>query len=146
MATDALSEFPVVVAIPVQWGDQDAFGHVNNTVYFRWCESGRIGYFDRLDIGRFEDPSKVGPILAAIHCNFRQQLTFPDTIRVGARITGIGRSSISMQHLIVSESLNDIAADSESTIVLYDYVDNRPHAVPDPMRRAMEALEGRTID
>jgi acyl-CoA thioester hydrolase len=33
-----LAGFPVVITVPVQWGDQDAFGHVNNTVYFRWME------------------------------------------------------------------------------------------------------------
>ncbi len=40
----ALAGFPVVLAVPVWWGDQDAFGHVNNTVYLRWFESARIAY------------------------------------------------------------------------------------------------------
>ena len=39
--TDALTDFPTTVTLPVQWGDQDAFGHVNNTVYLRWFESAR---------------------------------------------------------------------------------------------------------
>ena len=39
---EALRDFPLVVEIPVQWGDQDAFGHVNNAAYFRWFESARI--------------------------------------------------------------------------------------------------------
>jgi hypothetical protein len=47
----ALGAFPVVISCPVQWGDQDAFGHVNNTAYFRWFESGRIAYFERLGLG-----------------------------------------------------------------------------------------------
>ena len=34
-----LADFPVLIAWPVQWGDMDAFQHVNNTVYFRWFES-----------------------------------------------------------------------------------------------------------
>ena len=46
----ALAGFPVVVSWPVQWGDQDAFGHVNNTIYFRWFESGRIAYLKRLGL------------------------------------------------------------------------------------------------
>jgi len=40
-----LADHPVVITWPVQWGDQDAFGHVNNVVYFRWMESARIAYF-----------------------------------------------------------------------------------------------------
>lgn len=45
-----LAGFPVVIEIPVQWGDQDAFGHVNNTVYLRWLESGRIAYMTRIGV------------------------------------------------------------------------------------------------
>ena len=30
------NEFPVVLSQEVIWGDMDAFGHVNNTVYFRY--------------------------------------------------------------------------------------------------------------
>ena len=40
--TDLLAQFPIILTIPVQWGDQDAFLHVNNTVYLRWFESARI--------------------------------------------------------------------------------------------------------
>ena len=40
--TAPLVNFPVVITWPVQWGDQDSFSHVSNTVYFRWFESGRI--------------------------------------------------------------------------------------------------------
>ena len=45
-----LSEYHSVIRLPVQWGDQDAFGHVNNTVYFRWFESARIAYFQHTGI------------------------------------------------------------------------------------------------
>ena len=37
-----LAGWPVIVEIPVQWGELDAYGHVNNTVFFRWFESARI--------------------------------------------------------------------------------------------------------
>ena len=44
----ALAGYPLVIDWPVQWGDQDAFGHVNNTIYFRWFETVRIEYFERI--------------------------------------------------------------------------------------------------
>jgi len=37
-----------VESIPVRWGDMDAMGHVNNTVYFRFMEQTRISWFERL--------------------------------------------------------------------------------------------------
>ncbi len=45
---ELLRGFPSVVAVPVLWGDMDAFQHVNNTVYFRYFETGRIAYFQQI--------------------------------------------------------------------------------------------------
>ena len=81
-AADLLAEFRVILTLPVQWGDQDAMQHVNNVVYFRWCESARIEYFGRIGLGDRRKADHVGPILASIKCDFRRQLNFPDTIRI----------------------------------------------------------------
>lgn len=43
---EPLAGFPVRVDIPVAWGEMDAFGHVNNVVYFRYFESARIDSYD----------------------------------------------------------------------------------------------------
>ena len=91
-----LQEFPVVITVPVQWGDQDSFGHVNNTIPFRWFESARIAYLEQSDLGHLMDANGLGPILAAIGCNYRRQLHYPDTVHVGARVASIGRTSMVM--------------------------------------------------
>src|SRR5881396_95323 len=64
-----LAAHPIVISLPVQWGDQDAFGHVNNVVYFRWMESARIEYFRQAAIGSTSNQG-VGPILASLKCDF----------------------------------------------------------------------------
>ena len=91
-----MAEFPVVVRWPVQWGDQDAFGHVNNTVYFRWFETCRIEYLERLGFNAMMQRAQIGPILAAIKCQYRKPVTFPDTVQIGARVTRLGRASMDM--------------------------------------------------
>jgi acyl-CoA thioester hydrolase len=148
MATDAdlLAEFPVVLTVAVQWGDQDAMQHVNNVVYFRWCESARIAYFGRIGLADRRSIEHVGPILASIKCDFRRQLNFPDTIRIGARIARIGRSSLSMEHRVESVAQHAIVAEAESTMVVFDYTSGKPHPVPEEMRRAIETLEGRKFE
>jgi len=135
--------FQVWITLPIQWGDQDAFGHVNNTVYLRWFESARIFYGDRA--GLSQPGQAVGPILAAISCNYRRQLTYPDTVHVGARITRIGNSSLKMEHRIISERLAAVAADGDSTLVAFDYTAQKPVAVPAPIRAAIEQLEGQSL-
>src|SRR5438034_9077590 len=91
---------PLVITLPVQWGDQDAFGHVNNVVYFRWMESARIEYFRQAGVGSAAAQQGTGPILAAVRCDFRRQLMYPDTLLISASVTSIGRTSMKMVHRI----------------------------------------------
>ena len=138
-----LVNFPVLITWPVQWGDQDAFGHVNNTVYFRWFESGRIAYFERLGLRHTLSDAGPGPILAAINCNFRRPIGFPDTVHIGTRITKVGNSSLTMVQTVFSERLQTIAAEGDSIIVLFDYHAQKPMRVPDDLRSKIATLEGR---
>lgn len=138
-----LTGFPVVITWPVQWGDMDAYQHVNNTVFFRWYESARIAYTSRLGLKDMMDSHGVGPILASVSCDYRRQVTFPDTVVIGSRVTRIGRTSFAMEQCIVSASQHAIAAEGRSTIVVFDYDAHTPVPVPDDVRRSISDLEGR---
>lgn len=139
---EQLADFPVVVTLPVQWGDQDAIGHVNNTLCFLWYETARVRYLEACDLPTNAHDGQVAPILAAISCNYKLQLNYPDTVHVGAKISRIGRSSITMDNAVYSESLDAIAADGTSTVVVFDYESNRPVRVPEVIRDAIRRLEG----
>lgn len=141
-----LADFPVVITLPVLWGDQDAFGHVNNTVPIRWFESARIAYIETPEIAELLKREKVGPILAAIACNYRRQITYPDTVSIGARVTRLGGASLTMVHKVWSEQQRAIVADGESTIVIFDYAAQRPTRISDPLRTAMAKLEGGRLE
>ena len=141
---EALAEFPVVVEIPLLWGDEDAFGHVNNVVYLRWCETARVEYLRRIGMWVALPPRGTGPILASIKCDYKMPLNYPDTVGVGARVARIGNSSIRMEHCIVSKALDTVAATADSTIVLLDYSANKTVHVPPEMRRIIAELEGQT--
>jgi len=140
-----LVSFPVVIAIPVQWGDQDAFGHVNNTVPFRWFESARIAYSRRIGLFDLFQADRIGPILAATSCNYRHQVTFPDTVQVGIRVVRIGRTSLGMEQSVVSLDQGAVVAEGASTTVVFDYRANRSLPVPASIRSAIETLEGRSF-
>ena len=139
---EALARFHIVIVLPVQWGDQDALGHVNNAVYFRWFESARIAYFAGVGLDTGAAVTGFGPILAHISCDFCRKVTYPDTVHIGCRVAGIGRSSIQMEYAAYSESQDLIAAEAKSTIVYFDFSANRPQLVPDNMRAAIEEMEG----
>ncbi len=140
-SNDLLAGFSVILTLPLEWGDQDAYGHVNNTVFIRWFESARIAYFDQLGIQDLLDENSLNPILAAVSCDFQRQVTFPDEISIGARITRLGRSSMSMQHVILSQQLGQIAAEGNTAIVIFDYEANRSHTIPESVREVIENAE-----
>ncbi len=131
-----------LLRLPVQWGDQDAFGHVNNTIPIRWFESSRIVYLEQTGMQDLLGQLRLGPILAAINCNYRRQLRYPDTVWVGGKVTRLGNSSLTMVHAVWSEREKAVAAEGDSTIVVFDYAANRPRRVPDEIRAALTAYEG----
>lgn len=141
-AGDPLARYPIVVEFPIAWGDLDALGHVNNTVYFRLFESARIAYLDAIGLVASAGPSGVGPILASTGCRFRRPLGFPDTVRVGARVPELREDRFTMEYVVFSEALDDVAASGEGVVVAYDYGAGSKVPVPDAVVRAIERLEG----
>jgi acyl-CoA thioester hydrolase len=142
---ELLTDFPVVTPFTVLWGDQDAIGHVNNIVYLRWSETARVAYLDRIGLWGMLGTHSRGPIVASISCDYRQPVNYPDTVHVGARVSRIGNSSFTMDHRIVGESAGAIVAEVSSTVVFFDYKENRSLKLPDDLRRAISKLEGRTL-
>ncbi len=140
-----LAVFPVVIVQPVQWGEQDPLGHVNHVTYFRWYETARIAYFLKVGLMDMHKNERIGPILASVTNDYRRQITYPDTVHIGVRITRIGRSSMEMEHKILSQNEYAIAAEGTSTLVVFDYQTNKSHPVPARIRHAIDSLEGRTF-
>jgi acyl-CoA thioester hydrolase len=140
---ELLRDYPVVISLAVEWGDQDSFAHVNNTIYLKWCETARVVYLEQIEMWEMIKAEGVGPILAALSCNYLHPVTFPDTVQVGARVSRIGNSSFRMEHAVVSLQQNAVVADSNTVLVFLEYKDSRPLRVPDSLREAMAQLEGR---
>jgi acyl-CoA thioester hydrolase len=139
-----LEGFPVVVDIPVQWGEMDYFRHVNNTVFFRYFESARIAYLDRIGFREERAEGGMGPILASTHARFRRPLTYPDTVRVGARTTSLGEDRFTMEYRLVSMEQREVAAEGGGVLVSFDYGAGSKATLPEGVRRAIERLEGGT--
>jgi acyl-CoA thioester hydrolase len=141
MASEPLVSFPVVITIPLAWGEMDAFQHLNNSVYFRYFESARIAYFERLEFMEHMQATGVGPILASTQCRFRIPLTYPDTVLVGAKIADIGDDRFVMRYAVVSQRLQKLAAEGEGVIVSFDYRANRKAPLPEVIRQRIAAIE-----
>jgi acyl-CoA thioester hydrolase len=139
-----LADYPVVVDIPVVWGEMDAYGHVNNIVYFRYFETARMAYFEKLASPDFVNRNPLGPILASTSCRFRAPLAFPDRISVGARVARVDEDRFVMFYAVYSHRLQKLAAEGEGTIVCFDYRENRKAPLPAELRNKISELENST--
>ena len=135
-------EYPVVLDQDVIWGDMDAFGHINNTVYFRYFEDARIAYFTKIGISELKEQSGTGLILAKSHCNFRLPLDYPDRIHIATRSRILSPKTIVMEYAVFSEKHGSIAAEGEGLIVYYDYAKGKSCEIPKAIVTAIETLEG----
>lgn len=142
--TSLVAGFPVVVQLPVVWGEMDSYRHVNNVVYFRYFESARLEYFRRIDWFAFEAETGIGPILQATQCRFRRPLTYPDTISVTARVVDIAADRFHLEHRVVSHNQVAVAAEGTGTIVTFHYAEGKKVPVPEELRRRIELLEATT--
>jgi acyl-CoA thioester hydrolase len=136
-----LKDCPSIIEIPVAWGEMDAFGHVNNIVYFRYFESGRLDYFQKMGYLNHLKETGFGPILASTQCRFRAPLDYPDTVSVGTHVSEINEDRFVMQYRVVSHKLGKVAAEGEGLIVSYDYNNNEKTPLTDVVRGHIETLE-----
>lgn len=141
MSDKLLADFPVVIEQAVVWGEMDAYRHVNNVVYFRYLENSRLEYFRRLEWMRLERETGIGPILASTTAKFRKALTYPDTIRIGARVVEIKEDRFTLEHHIVSRAHNAVCTEGHGVVVSYHHGEHRKVPLPAEIRQRILALE-----
>ena len=137
-----LAGYAAVVTLPIQWGDQDAFGHVNNAIPLRWFESSRIRLLEDNGLGHLMTAEELAPLVASITCHYRRQLTYPDTVCVGTRVAELGRSRMTLAHAVYSQTQQRIVADGETVVVFFDRQAQRPTRIPAEVRDALGPAEG----
>ena len=117
------------MVIPIRWGDMDAMGHVNNTVYFRYLEIVRIEWLHRA--GGAPDRDGSGPVIVNAFCNFIRQLQYPGDVRARHYVANAGRTSFDT--FITLERTDEpgvLYANGGATTVWIDFP--RQKAVPLP--------------
>jgi len=134
--------FPVVVTQAVVWGDMDSYQHVNNVVYFRYFENGRIEYFNRIGWHEIEEATGIGPILGSTQARFRRALTYPDTIHIGTRLLDVQADRFTIEHHIVSEAQDTIVTMGQGVIVAYEHAKGAKALLPAELVANIRALEG----
>ncbi len=130
--------------LQVRFRDTDAFGHVNNAVFFSYAELARVRYL--IDVLEPDEPFERMPlILARVECDFRSPILFGQEVGVETRVERIGRSSIAMRHRMTATPDARVVADVDSVLVTYDDAAARPMPVPEDWRERIGRYEGTTF-
>lgn len=134
------SAFPHLLAIPTRWMDQDPYGHVNNVQYY--------AYFDTvvnrqliLEAGLDVAESPFIGLVVESKCQFLREISFPQIVHAGMRVTKIGRSSIIYQIGLFRDDEDACAAIGHFVHVYVDRETRHPVTVPEAVRSAVAALQ-----
>ena len=129
-----------VFPMTVRARDIDAWGHVNNAVYFTYLESARIDYLRSVVFpDATSDLAAMSTILAEVLCQYRKPILFGQKVEIGTRITDIGNTSIKLEHQIDADG--ELAATARAVWVYYDYRAGQSARVPDEFRHSIQAFE-----
>ena len=122
-----------------RWADNDAYGHVNNTVYYEWFDSAVNAWMveqDMLDIAE-GDPIAL---VVETRCTYAVPLEFPQSVEVGLTVAELGRSSIRYRIGIFAERSGSAAAEGEFVHVVVDRATRRPVEIPVAWRERLEKI------
>lgn len=132
-----LSDYPIVHIQPVAWGDMDAFGHINNVLYYRYMESARIRYMDELNIFQHD----VYTVVASNQCKYIRPVFYPDQLKIGARVEEMRNSALRMSYLLWSEQQQTIVALGEAVMVCVDKENMLKLPIPEIIRQKVTKIE-----
>jgi len=118
--------------IPIRWGDMDAYGHVNNTVYFRYTEQCRVEYLERA--GYRVAPQGSAPVIINAACTFLIPLNYPGVVEVKMFCGQPGRSSVQTHYEMRRQGEDTLYATGDSKIVWMDVESGKSVPIPDQLR------------
>ncbi|WP_034303197.1 thioesterase family protein [Herbaspirillum sp. RV1423] len=123
----------------IRWGDMDAFGHVNNTVYFRYMEQTRIEWIEAAAVDMVAEG--LGPVIVNAHCSFLRQLKYPADIEIRMYAKQPGRSSVETTYEIRRVDQPEIIyAEGGAKIVWVNFQQEKSVPLPDSIRRTLTGL------
>ncbi len=123
--------------IPIRWGDMDAYGHVNNTVYFRYMEQTRVEFLEKL--GFQVMPKGSAPVIINASCTFLIPLNYPGVVEVHMFCGHPGRSSVPTHYEIRRQDDDTIHATGDSKMVWMDVASGKSVPIPDELRSQLPA-------
>ena len=133
------AEFKVWRKITTRWADNDAYGHVNNTVYYEWFDSAVNAWMVEQGLLDITNGDPIA-LVVETRCSYISPLEFPQPIEIGLAVVELGRSSIRYRIGVFADGADTAAAEGEFVHVVVDRSTRRPVQIPRDWREKLEAI------
>ena len=122
----------------VRWGDMDAFGHVNNIMYFRYFEQCRVNWLSTIGKQKAVTESVEGPVIISTTANYLLPLHYPATVSISMYGADLGSSSFNSYYEIRDAKDNaKLYTTGEAKIVWVDQVKGKSKPLPSDIRELL---------
>lgn len=125
--------------IGTRWADNDAYGHVNNTVYYGWFDTAVNAWLIETGLLDIEHGDPIG-LVVETGCRYAKSVTYPEPVEVGLAVDHVGTSSVRYRIGIFRKGDAEPAAEGHFVHVYVDRDSRRPAPLPEAWRQAFEAI------
>jgi acyl-CoA thioester hydrolase len=133
------ADYPHARPITTRWMDNDAYGHVNNVVYYSFFDTVVNAYL--IESGALDvEKGRVIGLVVETGCHYFAPLTYPQTVQAALRVAHLGRSSVRYEIGLFADGEDHAAAQGHFIHVYVDRGTRRPVSLPDDLKRALEKL------
>lgn len=133
------SEFQYFHEITTRWMDNDAYGHVNNVVYYSWFDTVVNQFLITNGVLDIERGEVIG-LVVETQCNYFASVAFPERVTAGLCVTKLGNSSVRYEVSIFREDEDTASAQGHFIHVYVDRISRKPHSIPDGMRSLLQSI------
>jgi acyl-CoA thioester hydrolase len=126
--------------ITTRWMDNDAYGHVNNVVYYSWFDTVVNHFLIKNNVLDIEKSPVIGLVIET-QCNYFASIAFPGRITAGLRVTKLGNSSVRYEVGIFREGEESAAAQGHFVHVYVDREMRKPASIPEAMRTLLQTIQ-----
>ncbi len=136
---EARGAYPVLRPITTRWMDNDAYGHVNNVVYYSWFDTAVNAFLIEQGVLDIHHGPTIG-LVVETQCNYFAPLAFPQTVEAGIRVAKLGKSSVRYEVGLFAQGEPLTAARGHFIHVYVDRVNRRPVPLPSALKSVLETL------
>lgn len=140
-ASRVRADFRWFIDLQSRWQDNDAYGHVNNVIYYSWFDTAVNRFLVDNHLLDYKNDQAYGIVIES-KCTFMKEFTYPDVAQAGLRLQRLGNSSVAYDIGLFHVGDDEPAALGYLVHVYVDASTRQPVRVPDAVRAGLAVLDG----